>query len=370
MKKILVVYLGKKGAGPTYTYEMVKALIQTKQNVYVILSKYIENKNIWLDLNNNNLAQIYYIKTYRSKFELIINSLNISTYIRINKIIKDFNPDIIYSTMVNIWNPIVFYLGRNVLIKIKTIHDPIPHIGEDDIFTKLLHKSEFKQIDKVVLLSRNSVKYAISRGIKHENIIIIPHANFDYYRNSESHTTNEKLFNKILFFGRINEYKGLRYLLKAFILLQKTHPHLKLVIAGEGDCSIFEKELNEIPNNFELHNYWISDTMIHNLISEVDFLVLPYIDASQSGVIPLAYTFSKPVIATNIGGIPEQVIDNYTGILVNPHSEYELLNAIKYLYENPMKIHEMGKNAYDYSQNSLSWQNSADILIKSINESL
>jgi len=73
-------------------------------------------------------------------------------------------------------------------------------------------------------------------------------------------------------------------------------------------------------------------------------VVLPYIEASQSGVIPVAYTFAKPVIATTVGGLPEMVDDGQTGYLVPPRDERALANAVVRLLQDQTLRRRMGAN--------------------------
>jgi glycosyltransferase involved in cell wall biosynthesis len=84
--------------------------------------------------------------------------------------------------------------------------------------------------------------------------------------------------------------------------------------------------------------------------------VLPYIEASQSGVIPMAYTYGKPVIATTVGGLPESVVDGCTGYLVPPRDERALAEAILELLNDPSTRHRMGVNG----QIKLKIENSAE----------
>ena len=112
----------------------------------------------------------------------------------------------------------------------------------------------------------------------------------------------------------------------------------------------------------DLHIRWIEDDEVASLLVDVDILVVPYIEATQSGVIPLAYALSKPVIATCVGGIPEQVPSD-CGVLVSPNDIKALEDAIMGFYSNPLKIKEMGNNALKYATEELSWSKSAQLLL-------
>jgi glycosyltransferase involved in cell wall biosynthesis len=360
--RIALLYLGRKGAGPKYSIEMVKALSNKKVDILAIVSENIENKHEWEILRNNKTISIYYVKTFNSWREFLINTFDFRIFIALNKVLSEFKPDVLYSTMSHVWNPIVFSIGRNIKQRIKTIHDPVPHIGENTFFERFLLSTEYKQVDKIVVLSQNSVPIAIDRGLNHSQIAVIPHANFSCYKQTYLVNTF-KVYYKILFFGRITKYKGLGILLEALKEVINTGLKIKLVIAGNGDCSDYEEMFLELNEYLNLNIRWISDDDIESFINDVDFVVLPYIEASQSGVIPLAYSFGKPVIATNVGGLPEQVINNKTGLIISPASVIELKNAIIKLYSDFDLLKSMGLNSSEYAQNELSWEKSADLLL-------
>lgn len=365
--RIALLYLGRKGAGPKYSIEMVKALAIKKVDILAIVSEYIENKHEWEILRNNKTISIYYVKTFNSWREFSINTFDFRIFIALNKVLREFKPDVLYSTMSHVWNPIIFSLGRNIRQRIKTIHDPVPHIGEDTFYERLLLSTEYKQCNKIVVLSKNSVSIAIERGLNHSKIAVIPHANFSCYKQTYLVNTF-KVYYRILFFGRITKYKGLGILLEALKEVINSGLQIKLVIAGNGDCSDYEKMFVELNEHLELNIKWISDDDIESFIQDVDFVVLPYIEASQSGVIPLAYSFGKPVVATNVGGLPEQVIDNNTGLIISPSSVSELKNAIIKLYSDFELLKSMGINSSKYAHDQLSWERSADLLLEFISQ--
>ena len=134
--------------------------------------------------------------------------------------------------------------------------------------------------------------------------------------------------NTVLFFGRIWAYKGLEYLIRAEPLITAEIPDAKIVIAGKGEDFSRYRAMMVHPERFVVHNEFIPDDRRAELFARASVVVLPYVEATQSGVIPVAYTFSKPVVATTVGSIPEMVDDGRTGLLVPPRSEESLAEAI------------------------------------------
>ena len=148
--------------------------------------------------------------------------------------------------------------------------------------------------------------------------------------------------NVLLFFGLVREYKGLKHLLGALKILKDKDPQntrrLKLLIAGDFAGS--KPEYDELIGSFGIADL-LSITDGHIPISEVekffaacDLVVLPYENATQSGVIQVAYSFDKPVLATRVGGLPDVVFDGETGYLVDPLRPDLIADAISDFFDH------------------------------------
>ena len=135
-----------------------------------------------------------------------------------------------------------------------------------------------------------------------------------------------------LFFGFVREYKGLKYLLQAMPEVRKQLPDVKLLVVGDfdGDKDQYEQLIREvqIEDAVEIHDGYIPDKEVEKFFAASDLVVLPYISATQSGIVQIAYGFDKPVIATNVGGLPEVVLDGKTGYIVEPEDAKELSERI------------------------------------------
>ena len=324
---ISVIYLGTKGAGPVYSFEMVRELARRNYNIQCIISSYIENYNRWtkLAVDNSNVKLIV-VDTYRDKKEFFLSLFKFSCFYKLIQAINGFSPSYIYVPMAFMWEFAIIPFISKKIIKIKTMHDVIAHSGKYQNLFQFKINLSYKCYDKFVILSESFRQFLIDKGVSDCNIIHIPHANFDYYSNS-LFTSSVSPKQVIGFFGTISKYKGIDRLLSAFSKLHKDYPNYKLLIAGKGNIHFYKAQLKEIEDNVILYNRWIDDDEVAEILQQVDFLVLPYIDASQSGVIPLAYSFEKPVIATNVGGLSEQVTEE-TGILVEPNDERQLIAAM------------------------------------------
>lgn len=198
-------------------------------------------------------------------------------------------------------------------------------------------------------------------------ISIIPHGNYSFYRKWELPGLEEEE-NRILFFGSIWEYKGLRYLMEAEPLLRKRLKNFKIVVAGTGDD--FEKYHRYVKDwtSYEILNRYIGDEEVAPLFQRASLVVLPYIDASQSGVAPLAFSFGKPVVATKVGDISELVDQGVNGLLVAPKDPWGLAEAILSILENPFLRRRMAEKAREKSITTLSWERIGEMHLEAYKE--
>ena len=181
---------------------------------------------------------------------------------------------------------------------------------------------------------------------------MLPHGEYSYYK--KWYNSNIKEEKSILFFGRIEDYKGLNYLIEAEPHISKSIPNVKIIIAGSGNITKYQNLIKN-PKSFEIINKYIPDDGVAQLFQKSSIVVLPYVEASQSGIIPVAYAFKKPVVASNVGSIPELVENGKTGLLIPPCDPIELSNAIvKLLSDEDLRL-EMGNNAYKKANEELSW---------------
>lgn len=239
-----------------------------------------------------------------------------------------------------------------------TIHDPLPHQGENNLSRFLLLRSALKNYKGIFVhgkLLRDQLikKYGKKYSINENNVFIIPHGNYDILKRWD-YPNIIPIDNSILFFGRLEKYKGIEDLIYAFITLKKEINDLNLTIVGNGSLAKNIYSLSK-KHKIDFRPGYLPVSEIPKLIRSHKCLVLPYRDASQSGVIPLAYTFSRPVIATNVGAIPEIVEDSKSGYLVAPKKPKKLADQIRVLLTDEKKYKLMCTYCNILSSTVYSW---------------
>jgi len=257
--------------------------------------------------------------------------------------IKAFNPDVVHFQQGHLWfNGFLPLLRRFPLIL--TVHDPRHHPG--DATSKKTPQAVmdfgYQRASQLIVHAEPLKRMLIDEcRIRPELVHVVPHVSLCDLSDTASSQDDPPT---ILFFGRIWEYKGLEYLIRAEPLITAKLPEARIVIAGEGEDFGRYRLLMDHPERFVVHNKYIPDQQRSELFRQASLVVLPYVEASQSGVIPLAYSFMKPVVATTVGGLPEIVNHGRTGYLVPPRDERALAGAIvRLLRDKPLRM-RMGLN--------------------------
>ena len=142
---------------------------------------------------------------------------------------------------------------------------------------------------------------------------------------------------EFLFFGFIRPYKGLDVLLEAVTLLKDCDFHLTVVGEFWRDERWATRfvERSGLGGKVEFVPRYVSDVEAAEYFARTDAVILPYRTATSSAVISLAYHYNKPVIASEVGGLPDVIEHGATGLLVKPGSPHDLAEALKTAIKNP-----------------------------------
>ncbi|MBW4028286.1 MAG: glycosyltransferase family 4 protein [Acidobacteria bacterium] len=256
--------------------------------------------------------------------------------------VRQFGADVLHVQQGSLWFNVILYFEHRVPV-VLTVHDAIRHTGDAPsaktpyFFWRLV----FRRADRIIAQScyvRDQLRFRLNKPL--ELIHVIPHPQLGQRECMPS--TNRVDGRTILFFGRIWPYKGLEYLIRAEPWITEQLDDITIVIAGIGEDIDRYRQIMVHPEHFVILNRHISEEEAAKLFQETSVVVLPYIEASQSGVIPMAYTHSRPVVASAVGGLPEMVLDGVTGVLVPPRDERKLAEAIITLLANDTLRQSMG----------------------------
>ena len=141
-------------------------------------------------------------------------------------------------------------------------------------------------------------------------------------------------------------------------------PDCRLIVAGGGKFH-FDVSEYEALDFIGIRNRFIPDDEMVALIKNCAFMVCPYTDATQSGVIMSAFAFNKPVIATDVGGLPEMVKDRHYGLIIKEKDVNALAESIVSLWRDPELTASFSEEIRrDYSTGEKSWRHIAALLFK------
>jgi glycosyltransferase involved in cell wall biosynthesis len=265
-----------------------------------------------------------------------INSVNPLNWIAVGNELKNIKPDII---VVRYWLPFMGPCLGTILRRVKKNHHTKVICIADNIFPhekrpgdKAFTNYFLKPIDGFITMSQKVLE-DLNQFAKNKPAKFVPHPLYDNFGAIISKEEARKKLGinpddrVLLFFGFIRKYKGLDILLEAMKILkaQQKNQNLKLLVAGEfyEDEKNYHELLNdpEIKPSLILHTNFISDSEVKYYLCAADCVVQPYRSATQSGVTPLAYHFEKPMIVTNVGGLPSLVPDRKVGLIAEPDAQ-------------------------------------------------
>lgn len=288
---------------------------------------------------------------------------NIRSIAEMMRIIREVQPDVLHVQESNdIW-----YLLNLLFTKmpplVTTIHDVFGHPGDgEQVFASQYTRpiAFYRSQQLIVHTQQHQETLNQQFHIPKEKINILPHGELGslYQRRTQKYNFPKEP-STLLFFGRIWPYKGLKYLLQAMPLVAERIPDVKLIIAGRGENihQYFPHGYDE--QRYEIINNFISNENVVKLFQRSTATILPYIEASQSGVAALSYGMGTPIIASEVGGLKEIVRDQEDGFLVPPGDVEALANAIIHLLSDPQLQQKMQIAALSRSQQDLNWSNIA-----------
>jgi glycosyltransferase involved in cell wall biosynthesis len=274
----------------------------------------------------------------------LIDSINPLTWIKAARYIRSRQPNLV---IFRYWLPffapcfgvISFLVRRGKNTKALFICDNVvPH--ERRFADVSLTRFAFHFVDYFIVQSR-SVESDLRQFLPNAQYAFVPHPIYNVFGDALPKVEARRRLGLaderiILFFGYVRRYKGLHLLLEAMPQILK-HIPLKLLVVGEfyDAEETYRNKIQKLglANHVTVNSQYIPNDEVALYFSACDVVVLPYISATQSGIVQIAYHFDKPVIATNVGGLAEVVIDNETGFIVPPLDPAKLSESIVRFYK-------------------------------------
>jgi len=291
---------------------------------------------------------------------LSLDGLKVGQLSELVKQIENLEPDLVHITGPHLWNVYLVRRLRSQKIQvIHTIHDLDPHSGTRlPNLLKTWNNLILHSADHILVHGKCYRQRLLQMGIEEHRVSYTPlmFLFLSYQRTKELDIKDIDLCYGpfILFFGRLEKYKGIETLLEAYEIFSKSHTcddrtQVRLILAGPGK---FPQIKNiSLSSGVELRNRMIQDNEALELFSNCSLVVLPYSDATQSSLIASAYYFQKPVIVTRTGALPEYVEDAETGFVVEPKNPTHLASAFIQIVSDPGSLRSMGMEGRKWYDN-------------------
>jgi glycosyltransferase involved in cell wall biosynthesis len=312
--------------------------------------------------------------------EYILDPINPLSWLRLFRRVRADNPDLlILQWWVPYWTPCLTVLGglikRNTRIKIAFVcHNVMPH--DAGVLDRRLVLTALRRGDALIVHSEQD-RYKLLALLPKARIVKAGIPTYKPVGPQTSAPDTARLRHELaipsgapvlLFFGFVRPYKGLEYLIQAMPRIRQRLPDAHLVVAGEfwSSREFYERFAEEFDarDSIRFVDRYVPNEELHPYFALADVVVLPYISATQSAVVPLAFGFNRPVITTRVGGLAEVVREGVNGLIVPPQDEAALADAVIRFFTEPVgeRIREqmaLGGAGADYS-----W----DDLVRSIEE--
>ncbi|MDH7480994.1 MAG: glycosyltransferase family 4 protein [Armatimonadota bacterium] len=296
-----------------------------------------------------------------------IEALKLLSYVRRNR------PDIVHYQMYFYWPfDLVFFrlLSKSTAKVIVTAHDVLPHNAKP--FHKYIMKALYKPLSHIIAHDDYCKRLLTDLlCISEKKVSIVPMGNISVFHDTVKSPGDARKnlgipsdAKVVLYFGVITERKGVPYLIQAFPQVLKDIPNAYLIIAGlphkiNWNDYVSLIESTGISNRTLAMPKHILMEEVKQLFLSADVVCLPYLGVYQSGVLQVAYTFRKPVVATTVGGLPDVIEDGKSGFLVPPGDPKAIADALVRVLRDSELQAKMSAYIDYLNETTYSWTNIA-----------
>lgn len=354
--RIGMLYLGSRGGICYYTCELARALA-----AHADVTVYVSRHNAILEQYQALPATVRVFETYSGMAELLVSVALQRGPRAVARAIDADAPDILLDTGAGPWAEIVKHHLKSRPLLADVIHDVSLHPDRWQVLVRLQYWAYPKRSDVYIALSGFSFAQLpqVYPGAKY---VASVHGVINRPRRVATPEQVRDQRKRLIFFGRIEAYKGLDLLVEAFATAKAEDPELMLTVAGQGPIAPALRARIEALG-IRLINEWLSDEAIEALLTSHGVMVLPYRSATQSGVVASALSYGLPCVGTRVGGLQEQIDEGKTGLLVPPEDAPALAGALVQLARDPDRALGMSLEARRQAETTFGWEAIAKKLV-------
>jgi glycosyltransferase involved in cell wall biosynthesis len=301
--------------------------------------------------------------------KLLLFLFNPSSFFALKRVLKEYEPDIVHLHTMNQVTPSVLFLLKKYPT-VMTLHGPETFLSQLLIWCvkpsylkgEFYDKKDLTMVGKLTYFYFNSIQKVLYKfGLKNVDVFIAPSKYIQdltetdvspiiHLPNFVELRTFHELMNTyhLLFVGRLEKLKGVEFLIQAMALITKVFPQTRLTIIGDGSD---KTNLLNLSKRLQLEKYiqfagWVENKDLDAYYQNASIVVVPSVWVETFGIVILeAMSVGRPVIGTNIGGIPEIIDDGINGYLVAPQNPDQIAEKVIKLFWEGELLKELGRNA-------------------------
>lgn len=359
--KVLVLHWGRNGGGPRFAADAVAGL--RAAGVTTAYSYSLQSERASMDAGLADVALP--VTTFRGGREAVLHS---PRALRLGKRLRDYavanQVDCVFAAMEQIWQPAVARAFRGTSIPyLLGMHDAEFHPGDRSPVGVVSRALEVGASDGLLTFS-TTVTAALERTWTYPRDRVWE--TFLPVRVRPAQAARSQGPVRVGFFGRLQPYKGIAILVEAARLLEGRGANCVIEIHGDGSESALDRD--DLPGNVVVRRGWTAEEDVEQVLRTFDVLVAPYLEASQSGVIPLAAALGVPSVVTPVGGLVEQVRHGGTGLVAARTDGSALADAISEIVRDEVLRGALAIRAAEEAASSRSAQSFGVVAAEAMHE--
>jgi glycosyltransferase involved in cell wall biosynthesis len=355
--RVAVLHLGRNGGGPKFTFEIARCLEEAGASVFSVISSSADNRRDF-----ERLGSTLALRTFTSGRQAVVRvpttallAVQVVRYLRQNDV------PVVLVGMEQIWQaPILAAVrlsGRRVLL---CVHDGTMHPGEANLLERALRALQRRLATGFVVFS-DHVAEVVSRSAGRRPVQRTVHGVFGSVRSDPRSAPGPVPV--VGFFGRLAEYKGLALGYAAVQELRAQGRQVVFRVVGSGSDPALAAMTHA---DDDLRIGWTSDDEVPSILEEMDVLLLPYREASQSGVLAYAMARALPAVTTPVGGLVEQARASGAAIVASGIGVEPLRSALADLLDDPHRYASVSAAGLRAAHDSYSWARVARDLLAAV----
>jgi glycosyltransferase involved in cell wall biosynthesis len=325
-QRAMLVYLGRRGSMPRFTFEAMRAASALPGvEATVLVSRQNESFGSFAEFGGDLVA----VDTFSSNGGALLDAWRIPLLRRrIAREIRRRRIGVVIELMPHVWSrwliPTIRAAGARYFV---IAHDAQAHPGDVTSLAKGMLDVAVRRADRVITLSEEvAVRLRAEGRVAPERISSLFHPDISYGPPAPRPPRRRDEALRLLFLGRIMSYKGLPLFVGALEALRRVGHLVEAGVFGEGPLGAEASRLDGL--GAEVVNRWLSEDEIASILPRYHVMVVSHVESSQSGVVATAFGAGLPVVATPVGGLPEQVDEGVTGLIAAAASADALAAAI------------------------------------------